>query len=161
MKIKVYTDGASRNHAQKGEHIKATDPAAYGFLIRRNGLKYEYVNGAFGTSNNCMELYAVFVALTYMAQQKWFNDDIEFIVDSKYISDAINQKWLKNWRQNGWKNTKKKPVANKDLWIQIDTLLHQFKKIKFTWVKGHAQNEGNNYVDKKLNDFMDNLKVKH
>ena len=50
---------------------------------------------------------------------------------------------------NGWKNSKKQPVANEDLWTG---LIPFFQKVPngydFVKVKGHAGNEWNEVVDK-------------
>lgn len=51
-----------------------------------------------------------------------------------------------NWQRNGWVTTAKKPVENKDLWERLISLskIHSINWIK---VKGHAENELNNYCD--------------
>lgn len=67
--------------------------------------------------------------------------------DSQY---AINcsTKWVKGWKKNGWKNSQKKPVKNKELIQAIDREISQRPgPVDFRWVKGHAGNEGNELVD--------------
>ena len=41
--------------------------------------------------------------------------------DSIYVKNGITE-WVTNWKKNGWKNSNKKPVKNKDLWIKLDGL---------------------------------------
>ena len=48
---------------------------------------------------------------------------------------------------NNWKTSKKEPVKNKELWIELDNLRNQHN-INWNWVKGHADDEINNIVDK-------------
>ena len=49
-------------------------------------------------------------------------------------------------KNNGWKNSSKKPVKNKDLWVKLDNLC-QKNKITWKWVKGHSTNKYNNLAD--------------
>ena len=46
---------------------------------------------------------------------------VNLITDSKYVMDGINS-WINGWKKNNWKNSQKKDVKNKDLWIQLDKL---------------------------------------
>lgn len=73
--------------------------------------------------------------------------------DSAYLANAFNQGWLDNWQTNGWRTSSKKPVENKDLWEQLleVSAQHQVDWIK---VKGHADNELNNRVDRLAVDAM-------
>ncbi|MGN0962138.1 MAG: RNase H family protein, partial [Clostridia bacterium] len=56
-----------------------------------------------------------------------------------------------NWQKNGWKNSKKEPVLNSDLW---KILIEMDRKHRITWikVKGHSDNERNNRCDKLATD---------
>ena len=66
--------------------------------------------------------------------------------DSKYLVDAINEKWLDAWVFKNWKQNSKNPVKNIDLWKR---LIVQVERHNITWhkVKGHADNELNNRCD--------------
>ncbi len=72
---------------------------------------------------------------------------VELYSDSSYLVNAFINNWLIGWKRNGWKNSSKEEVKNKDLWQQLDSLcsIHQIKWIK---VKGHSDNEYNNRCDK-------------
>ena len=50
------------------------------------------------------------------------------------------------WKENGWKNSNKEPVKNKDLWEKLVNLCEQ-NTINWKWVKGHASNKYNNLAD--------------
>ena len=76
--------------------------------------------------------------------------EIELYTDSQYVKNGINI-WIINWKNNGWKTASKKPVANKELWIELDTIV-QFHNVQWFWVKGHS---GNHY-----NEIADQLAVK-
>jgi ribonuclease HI len=59
--------------------------------------------------------------------------------DSAYVVNAINQKWIDNWQKNGWKNSNKEIVKNKELWQKLLELL-KIHKVNFIKVKGHSDN---------------------
>ena len=88
-----------------------------------------------------MELIAVISALKYVQ-----NEDIELFTDSKYTKDGI-EKWIYNWKKNGWKTANKQTVKNIDLWQDLDQL-NQKKNVHWNWIKGHSSNEYNNMADK-------------
>ena len=56
------------------------------------------------------------------------------------------EKWILNWKKNGWKTANKQDVKNIDLWKNLDEL-NQIKNVQWNWVKGHADNEYNNMAD--------------
>lgn len=131
MKIEIFTDGACSGNPGKG---------GYGILMRVAGTDYvkTYSQGFRMTTNNRMELMAVIVALENMKTE---GHDIHIYTDSRYVSEAINQKWLYGWVK---KNFKK--VKNPDLWKRFYPL---YLKLKPTlhWVKGHAGHRENEIVD--------------
>ena len=90
------------------------------------------------TTNNRMELMAVIVALENMKAE---GHDLHIYTDSRYVSEAINQKWLYGWVK---KNFKK--VKNPDLWKRFYPLYLKYKP-QLHWVKGHAGHRENEIVD--------------
>ena len=99
--------------------------------------------GATNGTNQIGELCAVLEALrTHPGPQKLIIES-----DSQY---AINcsTKWVKGWKRNGWKNSQKKPVKNKEIIKAIDEEISRRPgPVEFKWVKGHAGNAGNELVD--------------
>ena len=137
--IKIYTDGACANNPGAG---------GYGIVLMyedsNNVLhKKELSKGFELTTNNRMELLAVIDALNSLKKPC----NIELYSDSKYVIDAINQKWLDSWQEKNWKLNTKNPVKNIDLWQKLLGAMKPHK-IKFIWVKGHDSNEFNNRCDK-------------
>ncbi|MEB9469480.1 ribonuclease HI [Bacillus cereus] len=102
----------------------------------------EYFSGK--QTNNTMELMAVIRGLENI---KTTNIPILVRSDSSYVVNCFIQKWHVNWRKNGWKNSKKKPVENKELWIRLLDLVEKQEDITFKHVKGHAGNELNELCD--------------
>lgn len=133
MKIKIYTDGACSGNPGKG---------GWGALIQENDNEKKLSGSELNTTNNRMELTAVIKALEHYNEAK----EIEIFTDSKYVMQGITE-WIKNWKNNHWKTSQKKDVKNKDLWVLLDTVSAKHN-IKWSWVKGHAGDYGNEIADK-------------
>ena len=154
----VYTDGGSRNHAnKKGEHVKKNDKAAWAYLIKYQGSIISDTDGEYGSTNNRMEIMALKKALLDLKQRELQNEKILVVLDSKYVLDAITKRWLQSWEKNGWKTSAGTGVKNKELWMEISRLLPEFPNLDYQWTKGHANDEGNNLVDELLNKTMDQM----
>ena len=131
--IHVYTDGACSGNPGVG---------GWGVVILLNNNEPILLNGGeLQTTNNRMELTAAIKALNYFNELK----SIKIFTDSKYVKDGI-EKWIINWKKNGWKTAAKKPVKNKELWIELDHLIAKHE-ISWEWVKGHAGEKYNEKAD--------------
>ena len=131
LRIEIYTDGACSGNPGKG---------GYGIVMKVPEKNYEkrYAQGFRLTTNNRMELLAVITALEKL---KSTDNDIHIYTDSKYVSDAIIQKWIFGWIKKGFKN-----VKNPDLWKRMVPLI-KTHKTTFHWVKGHAGHLENEICD--------------
>lgn len=135
--IDIYTDGAC---SQNG-----TWDGGWAVVIVEDGVAINSFGGHESeTTNNRMEMLAFIGALGYIKAANYRVSDVTIHTDSAYIVNAFAQRWIVNWQKNGWKNSKKEPVKNKDLWERII----EFNLPKINKVKGHADNEFNNMVDK-------------
>lgn len=128
--LTIYTDGAARGNPGRG---------GYGAILMWKGNVKEISQGYKHTTNNRMELRSVIAALETLTRGGL---DIQIYSDSKYVVQAVNEKWLDKWIATDFKGGKK----NKDLWIQYYKLSKE-NKIKFIWVKGHASNPYNQRCD--------------
>jgi ribonuclease HI len=157
-KVIVHTDGGSRNTGNvKGGHVKASDKAAWAYLIEVDGERYVGSAGVYGATNNMMEILGVLEALRELYRMKLTQEKILLISDSKYVLDSITKGWLAGWAKNGWRNSTKKEVKNRDLWEAMYKALPYFPNLRFEWTKGHAESYGNNFVDDLLNQTMDKM----
>lgn len=130
--LKIWTDGSCLGNP---------GPGGWAFIATNGKDVAERNGGEANTTNNRMELTAVIKALS--AAKK--HDEIEIHTDSQYVKNGM-EKWVRQWKNNNWKNAEKKPVKNKELWQQLDELAQQ-KSIKWVWVKGHAGQEMNERCD--------------
>ncbi|WP_311408288.1 ribonuclease H family protein [Liquorilactobacillus uvarum] len=156
--IRLWTDGGSRNHGNKlGQHVKKDDKAAWAFLIEMDGKRISRSGGELGATNNKMEVMALLRALTYLNEHRCQGKSILATLDSRYVLDAIQKKWVFGWKKRGWKTSAGTEVANKELWMKMVAILPQFSRLTFQWTKGHQKNEGNIFVDQLLNQTMDEM----
>ena len=133
MKYKIYTDGACSGNP---------GPGGWGAVIFDQNNKQKNISGSEkNTTNNRMELLAAIMSLKKIKA----NSKVVIFTDSTYVKNGITE-WMKNWKKNGWKNSSKKPVKNKDLWEKLDKLC-EANSVSWKWVKGHSTNEFNNLAD--------------
>ena len=132
MKLRIYTDGACKGNP---------GPGGWGaYLVFGNHTK-EICGGNSLTTNNQMELQAVSEALNILNKPS----ELTIITDSQYVKNGV-EKWMANWKKNGWKTAAKKPVKNKEYWLNLDKAL-QRHTVSWEWVKGHAGHPGNEKAD--------------
>ena len=143
MSIKVYTDGACRGNP---------GPGGWGVYIQLNDEEKDLYGGNPETTNNQMEMQAALEALKYLKDK---NDVIELYTDSNYLRQGITE-WIHKWKLNNWITAAKKPVANRDLWIEISDL-NEKMNVQWNWVKGHAGDPGNERADQLANLGADNV----
>jgi ribonuclease HI len=72
---------------------------------------------------------------------------LEIVSDSTYVVNCFRDKWYAGWMQRGWKNSQRKPVANRDLWEPFIELVLERGDVTFRWVKGHGVDPMNELVD--------------
>jgi len=130
--IKIYTDGSCLNNPGDG---------GWAAIINTNGEVRKISGSVKDTTNNKMELMAPIKAL----QEVKGNEQIEIYTDSQYVRLGITD-WVHKWIKNNWQTSKKEPVKNKKLWIQLHEL-NNSSDVKWIWVKAHAGNTLNEEVD--------------
>lgn len=131
--VTIYTDGACSGNP---------GPGGWGSILMYKENKKEISGGKKDTTNNVMELTAVIEGLKLLK----FPCKVKLYSDSAYVVNAFNQKWIYGWLKNGWKNSSKEPVKNKELWQELYDLT-KLHEVEFIKVKGHADNEYNNRCD--------------
>ena len=133
MVVNLYTDGACKGNP---------GPGGWGVVIINNGtLVDEFYGGESNTTNNRMELLAVIHGLNKIEDA----DTVRVNTDSMYVKNGITS-WINKWVENGWKTAAKKDVANKDLWIKLQTIVED-RDVTWNWVRGHSGNAGNERAD--------------
>lgn len=128
--VEVWTDGSCRGNP---------GPAGWGVVLRCNGHEKQLFGSNPKATNQQMELTAAIRALEALKKSSY----VLIYSDSAYLVNCMNQAWIEKWKQKGWRTSRKKPVANRELWETLDELtdLHEVHWVK---VDGHSDNEGNN-----------------
>ena len=133
--IAIGCDGASKGN-----------PGAGGFGWYHSADLYGY-GGAVRATNNAMELEALRSVLQTIPK----TINLELYLDSKYVIDSMS-KYIFAWRKNGYRTSKGGVIANKEVIMEIDSLLRARKgKVKFSWVKGHTGHHLNEEADRLAN----------
>ena len=130
--IKIYTDGSCLKNPGNG---------GWAAIININNEIKEISGSVKDTTNNKMELMAPIKAIQEVKEQQ----PIEIYTDSQYVKLGITN-WIHKWIKNNWQTSKKEPVKNKELWMELYKLTKSYE-IKWIWVKAHAGNTLNEEVD--------------
>lgn len=148
-KIIIYTDGACSNN-QSSDNV-----GGYGAVLKYKNHMKEIFGGSKNTTNNIMELTGMIEALKLVKSN---NIPVEVYSDSAYIVNCFKQKWYVKWKANGWKNSKKEPVKNKELWEILIGLVESFENIDIFKVKGHNGIELNEKADELANKGIESVR---
>ena len=129
-KVDLFTDGACSGNP---------GPGGWGALLRWNGNEKELYGGEAQSTNNRMEMRAVIEGLRALREPC----EVTIHTDSALIMNAFTQNWIGNWKVRGWRKADKKPVENRDLWIEMTGEMerHEVRWVKVKGHSGHAENE--------------------
>jgi ribonuclease HI len=141
-KVKIYTDGACRGNP---------GPGGWGVLLRYNDHEKQLKGSEPHTTNNRMELMAAIQGLSALKQAV----AVELYTDSQYVRQGMLS-WIVGWKKNGWKNSKREPVKNSDLWQSLDELANNHQ-VTWHWIKGHSGHPENELADQLANMAIDEL----
>ena len=130
MTIEVFTDGACQGNP---------GPGGWAWAVAPDGVTCGS-GGEARTTNQRMEMTAVLMAL------RTLEGPLAIVSDSTYVVNCFRDRWWVRWKSNGWRNSKKEPVANIDLWEPLIELVVD-RQPTFRWVKGHSGDPMNDLVD--------------
>jgi ribonuclease HI len=143
LEAHAYTDGASTG---------SRGPGGYGAVITWKGKTEEISGGEQDTTNLRMEVTAACVSLETIDE----GHIVTVYSDSSYLVNCMSRGWYKKWRENGWLNHRKEPVANRDLWERLLKATQRHQELRWRKVKGHSKSGGSH---KTGNDRADELAV--
>ncbi len=134
--IDLYTDGSSTKSR-----------SGWGVIVLHNGEEVKRIQGTeLHATNQRMELKAALEALKFWSEYEP-SEYCTLHSDSAYLCNCYFDKWYINWENNGWLNSKKEPVANKDLWALLIPYFHN-AYVTLDKVKGHSGHTYNEIADK-------------
>jgi ribonuclease HI len=132
MRVEIYTDGACRGNP---------GPGGWGVLLRYNSQEKTLSGSEPHTTNNRMELQAAIQGLMALTKPC----TVDLYTDSQYVRQGM-MSWLAQWKKKGWRNSKREPVKNADLWKMLDALAEKHD-MHWHWVKGHSGHPENERAD--------------
>jgi ribonuclease HI len=135
--VLITTDGAC---------IGNPGPGGWACILRSGRVVREMYGSEPRTTNNRMELRAVIEGLRALREPC----QVTVYTDSEYVRKGVTE-WLERWKLNGWKKRDKGKVVNQDLWVELDQAAQQQQRIRWEWVRGHA-----NHADNLRCDFLAN-----
>ena len=138
--VELFTDGACRGNP---------GPGGWGALLRYKGQERELYGFEPETTNNRMELTAAIRGLEALTRAC----SVDLTTDSEYLRKGVTE-WMAQWKRRGWRTASKKPVANRDLWEELDALLANHK-VRFHWIRGHSGHPENERADALANRGID------
>jgi ribonuclease HI len=125
----VYTDGAcEKNPGGRG---------GWGWVV---DAKTFDLGADPSTTNQRMEIQAALEAVRALPRP------LTVWSDSTYVVNCFEKSWWRKWQDNGWKNSKKEPVSNRDLWEPL--IEAAADEVDFRWVKGHSGVQLNEVADR-------------
>ncbi|SDA37388.1 ribonuclease H family protein [Methanobrevibacter millerae] len=149
-KYTYYTDGAATMKRQKGQYVREAGGWAFVLLIDGNEDSSQS-GGCPLTTNNEMELYAIYASMKDFLSKCSPQDSVEICSDSSYCID-IYTKWARNWQRRGWRKSDGKPIKNLEIIKATWKLMAQIKdkscNLKFVKVRGHSNNKLNIKADR-------------
>ena len=143
--VNIYTDGACSGN-QNEENV-----GGWGCILEYGPHTKELCGGEINTTNNRMELTALIAGLSALKEKGL---DIFVYADSSYLVNCFKNKWYAKWQKNGWLNSAKQPVENKELWEKLIELM-QGQSLSFRLVKGHVNT---NWRKERLSPIYDKFK---
>ncbi len=139
--VTIYSDGACSGNP---------GPGGWGTILVYQGHEKELSAAEEQTTNNRMELLGAIMGLEQLKEPC----KVTLVSDSRYLCESINQGWVFQWEQKGWRKADKKPALNVDLW---ERMLQQLRRHEITvqWVKGHDGHPYNERCDRlAVNAYM-------
>lgn len=130
--VEIFCDGACSGNP---------GPGGYGAILRCGKHVKEIRGGAKETTNNRMEMSAAIEALRLLTRPC----QITITTDSQYLVKGMTE-WIAGWQRKGWRNSKKEPVVNRDLWELLLELTRPHT-VQWKWVRGHAGHAENERCD--------------
>ena len=131
--IDLYTDGACSGNP---------GPGGWAAILRWRDKERVLAGGEKLTTNNRMELTAVIRGLEALKEPC----QVAVYSDSRYVVEAMEKGWARGWQAKGWKRRGSEEAKNPELWARL-LELSETHRIRWIWVKGHAENELNARCD--------------
>jgi ribonuclease HI len=130
--VEIFSDGACSGNP---------GPGGWGTILRCGEHEKEFSGYDPETTNNRMEMFGAIAGLEALKRPC----RVRVTTDSQYVKKGMTE-WIDGWIKRGWKNSQKKPVANRDLWEKLLELTAPHE-VEWYWVRGHDGHDENERCD--------------
>jgi|SRR5688500_741552 ribonuclease HI len=132
--VTIYSDGACSGNP---------GPGGWAAIVIDGGEERELSGAEARTTNQRMEIRGALEGLRSLDRPR----QVDLFSDSAYVVNCFRDRWYERWRQNGWRNSQKKPVENRDLW---EALIAEVERHTVAWhkVAGHSGDLLNDRADR-------------
>lgn len=141
--LNVYADGCFEPHSRTG---------GWAFVVFRDGREVASASGHVDdASSNAMEVMSVLKAVLWI-HANVAGEPAVLWSDSVHAVNGCNQ-WRAIWKNHGWRrkgssqNARSRPIADRELWIELDAALTANPLLQIVWCKGHSGIRGNERAD--------------
>ena len=125
--LRLYADGACLGNP---------GPGGWAYVLLTEDGAVDASGGEPRTTNQRMELTAAIAGLAATPA----GGAVLALTDSQYVITGMNQ-WRYAWiTDDGWRNSRGRPVANRALWEQLIRLADE-RRVTWRWVPGHTPEE--------------------
>lgn len=131
--IAIYTDGACSGNGRDDSR------GGWAAILVHASAERELSGAESHATNQRMELRAAIEGLRALTAPC----QVVLYSDSAYVVNCFRDRWHETWRENGWRNKKKQPIANRELWEELLELVENSGHVvEFKKVVGHADKLG-------------------
>jgi ribonuclease HI len=170
----IFSDGNCKGNGKK--NARGGYSVYFGDILPFSQFNFTSLGGVtLIPTNNIMELSGIRYIFKILSENPEIFKDINVVIvtDSMYSIKCIDT-WSKSWAKNGWKNSKRQEVKNKELIQEILDLKYQVNVknqciTKFRHTFSHQQEpkdrssvewklwNGNRIVDDNINKMLENF----
>ena len=144
--VTIYSDGACSGNP---------GPGGWAAIVIDGEEERELSGAEAMTTNQRMEIRGALEGLRSLEGSR----HVAVHSDSAYVVNCFRDRWFERWLQNGWKNSQKKPVENRDLW---EALIAEVQRHRVSWhkVAGHSGHPLNDRADRLAVAAIDQVRTR-
>lgn len=119
----------------RASHKGSTGIGGWGVVVEYKGETRQASGSEPDTTNNAMEIRAAIEGLKQLPT----GSEVQLVTTSDYVYQGAT-KWIKGWRRRNWQKRSGQPIANEDLWRELDRLMDEYT-VQWISAKGDSHND--------------------
>jgi len=134
--VEIYSDGACSSNS-RDENGVGKGIGGWAAILVHSGTKLAISGYEERTTNNRCELLGVLRGLEALGSTR---ARVLVVTDSSYVKNAFTQDWFAKWDRTGWISSRGDPVANRDLWKDLQFVVAGHD-VSWRHVRGHTNGQ--------------------